>query len=166
MGDDPTDVPAAPAPARGGATPTRSPAASPGTLAGLKDAFIEEVRRTNAGLYQMTVAQAHQIEVDGGRIVFSFAPARRMGKDQLEKNRGWLEPLATRVAGRRMLVVGTVVEPTTAPTQSVSDADRGAGTPAATTGPSEDLKAEAAADPGMQTLLELMPLEIKDVERL
>jgi hypothetical protein len=33
-------------------------------------------------------------------------------------------------------------------------------------GPPEDLKAEAAADPGMQTLLELMPLEIKDVERI
>ena len=35
---------------------------------------------------------------------------------------------------------------------------------AASSGPPEDLKAEAAADPGMQTLLELMPLEIKDVD--
>ena len=31
---------------------------------------------------------------------------------------------------------------------------------------SDALKAEAAADPGMQTLLELMPLEITDVKRM
>lgn len=134
------------------AAPARPATASSGTIAGLKDAFIEEVRRTKVGFYRMTVAQAHRIEVEGDRIVFSFTPAHRLLKDQLEQNRTWLEPLAARVAGRRMLVVGTMAEPASAP--------------AAPAGPPDDLKAEAAADPGMQTLLELMPLEIKDVERL
>ncbi len=46
-----------------------------------------------------------------------------------------------------------------------SPAKGGRGGDARRAGPPEDLKAEAAADPGMQTLLELMPLEIKDIER-
>ena len=124
-------------PAAAQAAPGASSPASPAaTSVGLKDAFIEEVRRAKDAFYKMTVAQAHRVDVDGDRIVFWFAPARRMCKEQVEKNRSWLEPLAARVAGRRMVVTANIAE------------------------------AEAAADPGMQTLLELMPLEIKDVERL
>jgi hypothetical protein len=89
-----------------------------------------------------------------------------VGKTQIEKNRAWLEPLAARVAGRRMLVVANIAEPAAAPPLSRPDGSSGAANPAASPGPSEDLKAEAAADPGMKTLLELLPLEIKDVERM
>jgi hypothetical protein len=99
--------------------------------------------------------------------VFSFASARRVGKEQVEKNRSWLEPIAARVAGRRMVVAANIVESeAAAPAASPADGDAPAKPAAAASGPPEDLKAEAAADPGMQTLLELMPLEIKDVERL
>jgi hypothetical protein len=115
----------------------------------------------------MTVAQAHRVDVEGDRIVFWFGAARRVGKEQVEKNRSWLEPLAARVAGRRMVVAANIAEPeAAAPASSPADGEAPATTAAAASGPSEDLKAEAAADPGMRTLLELMPLEIKDVERL
>jgi hypothetical protein len=144
-------------------TPAAAAAAPP---AALRDAFIEEVRRAKEAFYRMTVAQANQVDVEGDRIVFSFAPARRAGKDQIEKNRTWLEPLAARVAGRRMLVVANIAEPSPAPPLSSPDAGDNAAKPQAPAGPSEDLKAEAVADPGMKTLLELMPLEIKDVERI
>jgi len=70
------------------------------------------------------------------------------------------------VAGRRMVVAGNLVEPAAAPAASAFDGSNGAARPAAQACPSEALKAEAAADPGMQTLLELMPLEIKDIERI
>jgi DNA polymerase-3 subunit gamma/tau len=162
-----SQAPPPPAPA---AAPVPSPAApaaaSSAPSGGLKDAFIEEVRRAKDAFYKMTVAQAHRVEVEGDRIVFVFTPARRAGKDQIEKNRTWLEPLAARVAGRRMVVAASIAEPEAAVPASrpANGEDRAKVAPAA--GPPEDLKAEAAADPGMQTLLELMPLEIKDVERI
>jgi len=152
------------APAASSAPPPASPAAA---SVGLKDAFIEEVRRAKEAFYKMTVAQAHRVDVEGDRIVFVFAAARRMGKEQVEKNRSWLEPLAARVAGRRMVVAAIIAEPEAgAPTSSPTNGEALAPTASAASGPPEDLKALAAADPGMQTLLELMPLEIKDIERL
>jgi DNA polymerase-3 subunit gamma/tau len=155
---------APPAPAAASVAPV-APAAA--TSVGLKDAFIEEVRRARDAFYKMTVAQAHRVDVEGDRIVFVFTAARRAGKDQIEKNRSWLEPLAARVAGRRIVVGASIAEPEAGgPVSSPANGDVAAKPAAAASGPSDELKAEAAADPGMQTLLELMPLEIKDVERM
>jgi hypothetical protein len=71
------------------------------------------------------------------------------------------------VAGRRMTVAASIAEPeSAAPASSSGNGEAPAAATAVASGPPEDLKAEAAADPGMQTLLELMPLEIKDIERL
>jgi DNA polymerase-3 subunit gamma/tau len=152
------------APAASSAAPPASPAA---TSVGPKEAFIEEVRRAKDAFYKMTVAQAHRVDVEGDRIVFVFAAARRMCKEQVEKNRSWLEPIAARVAGRRMVVAAIIAEPEAgAPASSPTNGEAPAPTAAAASGPPEDLKALAAADPGLQTLLELMPLEIKDVERI
>jgi DNA polymerase III subunit gamma/tau len=158
--------PVAATPPAGGAQGVADPSSRAGSGAGLRDAFIEEVRRAKEAFYRMTLAQAHLVEVEGDRIVFSFAPARRVGKSQIEKNRTWLEPLAARVAGRRMFVVANIAEPAAAPSSSPPEGDLTAAKPVPPAGPPEDLKKEAAADPGMQTLLELIPLEIKDVERL
>jgi DNA polymerase III subunit gamma/tau len=179
--EEPLDQEPAPSASRPATPPASAPAAvpvvdrvqrvvslsnDPGSHVGLIEAFIEEVRRAKEAFYRMTVAQAHLIDVEGDRIVFSFAPVRRAGKDQIEKNRSWLEPLAARVAGRRMIVVANIAEPQAAPPLSPSDGNAGRAEPPPPAGPSEDLKAEAAADPGMQTLLELMPLEIKHIERV
>jgi hypothetical protein len=178
--DEPIEAGPAPDSERRGAPPAAAAAAPPsdsvqgvvnlpnqaGPRSGLRDAFVEEVRRAKEGFYRMTVAQAHRIEAEGDRIVFSFAPARRVGKDQIEKNRAWLEPLAARVAGRRVAIVANVTEPAASAPVLESDDSQGGAKPLAPAGPSEDLKAEAAADPGMKTLLELMPLEIKDIERI
>ena len=98
--------PAGQAPPIDSAQAVASPVNHAETRSGLRDAFVEEVRRAKEAFYRMTVAQAHRIEVEGDRLVFSFAPARRAGKDQIEKSRAWLEPLAARVAGRRMAVDG------------------------------------------------------------
>ncbi len=107
-------APARPAPAapvsRAPAAPARA-ASSSGSLDGVKDAFIEEVRRTKVAFYRMTLSLAHRVEVDGERIVFSFAPSNKLFKEQVESNRAWLEPLAARVAGRRMTVTATLSEP-------------------------------------------------------
>lgn len=165
-GEDVLEEPPATAPApaaHGSKAAAERP--SPGTVAGLKDAFIEEVRRTKGSFYKMYLAQAQRIDVEDDRIVVSFAPSMRAAKEHIDKGRAWLEPLAARLAGRRMLVVANLLEPAAAPMPASEAGDAGT-PPAASSSSSRDLKAEAAADPRIQTLLELMPLEIKDVEPL
>jgi DNA polymerase III subunit gamma/tau len=148
-----------------GAVPARQAPSSTGEVAGLKEAFLEEVRRTKASFYKMWLAHAHRVEVDGDRIVFTFAPPMRAAKDHVEKGHAWLEPLAARLAGHRMAVVANIEEPSAVASDPAGGGDT-SGRPAVP-GPSlEELKAKAAADPGMQALLELMPLDIKSVEPL
>jgi DNA polymerase-3 subunit gamma/tau len=125
---------------------------------GFKEAFLGEVRRSKVGFYQMTVAQAHRIEVQGDRVVFEFTPTHKLMRDQLEQNRAWLEPLAARIAGRRMQVVSALVE---APAPQGGGGAQGGGPDEAAA-----LKAEAAADPDVKMLLDLLPAEIRDVEKM
>jgi len=159
--------------------PAPSPAAAPsaeddegpaveatgGTSA--KDALLAEIRRTKLAFYRMTVAQADRIEVQGDRVIFSFAPAHKFLKDQLEREKSWLEPMAAKVTGRRMQVVGVLAEGRAEPAgPAVADDEPGGGPAQRRTSPPSDLKAEALADPEMKTLLELLPLEIRDVEKM
>jgi DNA polymerase III subunit gamma/tau len=147
------------------ASPARQAATSSGAVAGLKEAFLEEVRRTKASFFKMWLAHAHRVEVEEDRIVFTFAPSMRAAKDHVEKGNAWLEPLAARLAGRRMLVVANIEEKSAAAPAS-PEGDNAGGRPAAPGASFEELKARAEADPGMQALLELMPLDIKSVEPL
>jgi hypothetical protein len=147
--------------------PSSARPSNAGAMSGLKDALIAEVQRTKAGFYRMTVAQAQSIEVIGDRIVFSFGPTHKFLKDQLEQSKTWMEPLAARVAGRRMHIQGVLTEASAAPPIVPAPERKPVeGPPSIASKPAENLAAEAAADPDMKTLLELIPLEIKSVERL
>jgi DNA polymerase-3 subunit gamma/tau len=159
--DDVPDSAPVPSPPPSSVAPPRPASSRPGVVAGLQESFLEEVRRAKASFYKMYLAHAHRIEVESDRIVFSFAPSMRAAREHVDKARAWLEPIAARLAGRKMAVVAHLADP------AVQAEGESAGAASATpAGPSDDLKAKALADPGMQTLLELMPLEIKDVELL
>ena len=54
--------------------------------------------------YNTVVAQAQKIEFGPERVTFSFLPAHRMLREQVETNRQWLEQIASAVAGKRMTV--------------------------------------------------------------
>jgi hypothetical protein len=73
-----------------------------------------------------------------------------------EQNRGWLESLAQQVAGRKVTVT------------SANGVESGAA--AGDTPPAPDRKAalreQALADEGVQTLLDVLPVEIRDVEEM
>ena len=104
------------------------------------------------------------MEFEGDRIVFSFVPAQRLFEEQVEQNRAWLESLAARMAGRKMPPSAwspSRRRPRLAPPAS---GQPGALPPVRPAGPADALKAAAAADPGMQALLDLFPAEIEDVE--
>jgi DNA polymerase III subunit gamma/tau len=139
------------------ATPARQETAAPNPAGGdVKQAFLAEVRKSKPSFYGMVVAQAQKIELTGDRLVFTFAPTHRTLREQLEQNREALEGIAARVAGRCVQVAAV---------QDGRDAD--AGEPRqAKPDKQATLKAEAMADPGVQALLEMFPVEIKNVEEM
>jgi DNA polymerase III subunit gamma/tau len=129
-----------------------------------KDALIGEIKKAKAVFYNMVVAQAQKIEVTGDRVVFSFTAAQRALKDQFEQQKTWLESIAQPIAGRRITMASVQVE---------------AGAAAAATGAADEAAAErksaekksalreqALADRGVQTMLEVFPAEIRDVEEM
>jgi DNA polymerase-3 subunit gamma/tau len=130
----------------------------------LKDALIAEIKKAKAVFYNMVVAQAQKIEVTGDRVVFSFTPAQRALKDQFEQQKAWLESIAQPIAGRRITMASTQVE------GGVAASAPGASDQAAADGKSAEkksaLREQALADRGVQTMLEVFPAEIRDVEEM
>ncbi len=145
-------APAAPSP------PSPSPA-------NFKDALVAEIRTSKEVLYNMVVAQAQGIEVGGDRVTFAFSSTQRTLRDTLEQHRAWLESIAQQIAGRRIaiaIVQADAASPATgegsAPDMKASDkksADR-----------KSALREQALADAGVQTMLEIFPAEIRDVEEM
>jgi DNA polymerase III subunit gamma/tau len=153
----PQSAPAAPAPAAPRPTPTASAApAAPGD-ASLKDAFLSEIRKSNAVLYNTVIVQAQRIEITADRIVLTYTAAQKIGPT-FDKYRPVLEASATRLAGRKM----TVVADASASDSTGASADARAGE----ADRKSALKEEALADAGVQALLEVFPAEIRDVEEM
>jgi len=69
-----------------------------------KAALLADLKRTKKFFHGTVVAQAQQVEIDGGRLIFSFTEAQRTLAQQVEASRSWLEPMATRTLGRKMTV--------------------------------------------------------------
>ena len=107
--------------------------------------------------YNTVVAQAQKIEFGPERVTFSFLPAHRMLREQVETNRQWLEQIASGVAGKRMTV-------------GAAQADGMPGPMAAAPGVSHskppDLKTTAMADSAVQAMLDVFPAEIENVEEI
>jgi DNA polymerase-3 subunit gamma/tau len=129
----------------------------------LRDAFFAEIKRAKAVFYGMVVAQAQRIEFDVDRIVFAFAPAHRLLKDQFEQNRAWLESIAGRLAGRKVRVMASS-GPNGDPDKGAAAGAPGHARPERAAGEASDLKTQAMA--GLKELAEVFPLEIRDVEKL
>jgi hypothetical protein len=108
--------------------------------------------------YGTVVAQAQRIDIEGDRVVFTFAPQHRALRVQLDQNRTWLDALASQLSGRRMTV--TSAEGAAAPSKP------GAPAPASVTPEKDrqtDLRQQALADSGVQAMLDVFAAEIKDV---
>jgi hypothetical protein len=128
-----------------------------------KDLFIAEIKKAKNVFYNMVVAQAQRIEVAGDRITFTFTTAQRALKDQCEQQKAWLESIAQPIAGRRMTIASAQVDPTAA--GAATAADQGAADRQSAEKKSA-LREQALADAGVQTMLEVFPAEIRDVEEM
>jgi DNA polymerase III subunit gamma/tau len=146
-----------PPPAAPDPEPTSPPAAAPTAL---KEALVAEMQKTKKFFYGTVIAQAQRIDIEGDRIVMAFA--QRALKQQLEQSRPWLEEMASRLAGRKITVVG--VDGTGPTTPKAGDAARGA---ASGEGDQQSaLKQKAMADSGVQAMLDVFRTDIKEVEEI
>jgi DNA polymerase-3 subunit gamma/tau len=129
-----------------------------------KDTLIAEIKKTKAVFYNMVVAQAQKIEVAGDRVVFSFTPGQRALKDQFEQQKPWLESIALSIAGRKIAMASAQVEAGSAPAAPGAPDSAAADRKAAEK--KSALREQALADRGVQTMLEVFPAEIRDVEEM
>jgi len=133
--------------------------------AALKEALLAEIQKTKKLFYGTVVAQAQRIDVDAGRVVLAFGPQHRIFKQQVEQNRQWLEELASRLAGRPMMV--TAVDGDGPAPPKPADAARGAGSGASGDIDKQSaLKQKAMADSGVQAMLDVFGTDIKEVEEI
>ena len=147
-------VPASNAPRPEAPAPTGSPAVRSGSV---KDAFLARVKAERPPAYGSVLAQAKRIEEVGDRLVLMFAASQKI-EPAFDKYRAFFEQTATQIAGRKVSVVAEV---------SASEADapvekrnlQDAGNKAM-------LKEKALADTAVQTMLEVFPAEIRDVEEM
>ena len=153
---DASPAPAEPASGNGSA-PAPQPSAALAPAPSLKDAFLEEIRKTKKFFYGTVIAQAQRIDVEADRIVLTFTPQHRALRQQFDQTRASLEELATKLAGRRMAVVGVESGSGPAPAAAASAAPAAPDRQAA-------LRQQALADSGVQAMLDVFGAEIKDVE--
>jgi DNA polymerase-3 subunit gamma/tau len=125
----------------------------------VKSALLTSIRESNKSFFGMVVAQAQAVEVEGDRITFTFAPAHKNLRPQLETKKAWIESLAHSLTGRKMTVAIKESEP-------VPPAAPKATAPAAALDPGRqaDLRARAKAEPAVQNVLDVFGGEIEDVE--
>jgi DNA polymerase III subunit gamma/tau len=138
--------------------PAASPAAARTGDAG-RDAFLLEIRKGKAMFYNTVVAQAQKIEFGPDRVTFSFLPAHRMLREQVETNKQWLEQIASTVAGKRMTVGAAQAEGVPEPVAAAAG-------PGASQPKPPDLKTTAMADSAVQAMLDVFPGEIENVEEI
>jgi len=178
----PAPRPSAPAPARPPAPRTAAPehrstsapehkstrapehpsTGAPG--ASLKQNLLASIRESNKVFYGMVIAQVQTVEIDGDRIVFTFAPAHKNLKSQLEGKRGWIEQLAQHQTGRKMTV--EVREGVAAPTATDGPGPATGATSAPGPGRQAELRDRAKAEPAVQNVLDVFGGEIEDVEEI
>jgi hypothetical protein len=105
----------------------------------------------------MVVAQAQTIDLVGDSLVFTFTPAHRGMKAQLEQKRGWIEQVARAVTGRRVTLVTRDGEAASPPPTPADAAARQK---------ADGLKARAKAEPTVQAVLDVFGGEIAEVEEI
>jgi DNA polymerase-3 subunit gamma/tau len=143
------------------ASPARQPSASAAGGGLTKQSLLAAIREANKVFYGMVIAQVQTVEVEGDRVVFTFAPAHKNLRGQLESKRGWIEQLAQHQSGRPVKV--EVREGVAAPTP---DGDHDAGGAPASRQKQTELRDRAKADPTVQNVLDVFGGEVEDVEEI
>jgi DNA polymerase-3 subunit gamma/tau len=135
-----------------------APRTDPAGGAFSKPALLSAIRESNKVFYGMVIAQVQSVDVEGDRLIFTFAPAHKNLKGQLEGKRGWIEQLAQHQTGRKMTV--EVREGA-----ATAESSPSAGEPQAADKRTE-LRDRAKAEPTVQNILDVFGGDIEDVEEI
>jgi DNA polymerase-3 subunit gamma/tau len=121
-----------------------------------KSAILSAIRETHKVFFGMVVQRAQSVELEGDSLVFTFAPAHKAVRPQLEAKRGLIEQLAQQTVGRKITLVGreSASAPAAAPVATPAGGDKA------------DLKARAKSEPSVQAVLDVFGGEIEDVEEI
>jgi len=130
----------------------------PNASTDVKSALLATLRESNKVFYNVVVATAQKVEIEGDQIVFTFAPVHKTLRSQLEGKRAWIEQLAQNASGRKMTVVAREGQPTTSPAAATGDDPK--------TSKQADLRARAKAEPAVQNVLDVFGGEIEDVQEI
>src|SRR5260370_809270 len=135
---------------------TAPPSAS---TSNLRDALLNEIRKSKMVFYNTVVAQAQKIEVNGDRVTFTFSPNHRSLRDMFEQSRPSLEAMAQQVSGRKIAIATVQVDGAgAAAANAPADADPAAAS-AAKADRKSALKEQALKDSNVQARLEAFPSE-------
>ena len=158
--------PAAPAPRTANPVQNQTPG-TPGTLgsaASFKDQLLAEIRSAKSTFYNLVVASAYRIEASPSGVSFVFLPNQKNAKAQCEEQKGWLQSLAEKVAGKPVPVSVTVAEGVPGSAPAPAAAREHAGEPRRDAPSAEQLKDEAMANSTVQAVLEIFPVEKTTIE--
>ncbi len=150
----PTPAPKPASSAKAAAAPAVAKPVEP--VGDLKAALMSNIRESNKVFFSMVVAQAQSVEVEGDSVFFAFAPVHKSLRANFEGRRGWLEQMATQLAGRPIKVVSKDGDPAIA-------AEKAAATTQQMSRQTE-LKEKAKAEPAVQNILDVFGGEIEGVE--
>ncbi len=153
----------------------------------MKDAFLAQVKASKVFFYNTVVAQAYRVDVTPSKITFAFLPNQKVPKQQCDDMKAFLEDIALKVAGQKIPVFVTVADASaSAPVGATADrpAARMSPAPGAPTAPSAPsapgapgapgspvsdeaaLREAAMADPSVQALFEIFPVDKSKVEEM
>jgi len=124
----------------------------------VKSALLATLRESNKVFYNVVVATAQKVEIEGDQIVFTFAPVHKTLRSQLEGKRAWIEQLAQNASGRKRTVVAREGQPTASPAAAKGEDP--------TAAKQADLRARAKAEPAVQNVLDVFGGEIEDVQEI
>lgn len=127
-----------------------------------KTAILAEVKRAKKFFYGTVVAQAQRIEFSGNRLVFSFSTTQKTLALQLGQSREWLEALASKVTGRKVVVATEQRSEETVPESRLPSESPASVAEA----PADGLQEKALNDRTVQAMLEVFPAEITNIEKL
>ncbi|MDP1570179.1 MAG: hypothetical protein Q8L86_09260, partial [Vicinamibacterales bacterium] len=131
--------------------------------ANARDLLLAEVKAAKPFFYNTVVAQAFRIDVTAVRITCAFLPNQKVPRQQCEDAKPWLEGLAEQVLGRRLPVMIALAEAGETPGPVAAGSPGAAAARATGDGPLRD---EAMANPSVQALLEVFPVEGVSVEEV
>ena len=188
-------APNAPAPAAPSAPSAPAPSApiapgAPSAPSAFRDSFLAQVKASKVFFYNTVVAQAYRVDVTPSRITFVFLPNQKVPRQQCEDMKAFLEDVAQKIAGNKIPVMVTTAEPTegaalgaalgaapgapsapgapapSAPGALAPSAPGAPNAPSAPSTPDSALRDEAMADPSVQALFEIFPVEKSKVEEM